>query len=488
MKTTMKKIAVFFLAAIIGGLVSVGAYKLFEKKTYLSTAANTPGKYARYTMSNITVPTFDFSAVSELVTPMVVHIKTKIEPKQSNKKDVPDNPFDMWDFFNHGYPMPQGPQQASGSGVIISEDGYIITNNHVVEGADKIEVVLNDKRTFDGEVVGVDQQTDLAVVKIKAGNLPYISYGNSDSLKVGQWVIAVGNPFNLTSTVTAGIVSAKGRNLNLLKKEYAIESFIQTDAAVNPGNSGGALVNIRGELVGINTAIASETGQYIGYSFAIPSNIVRKVIGDIIKFGKVQRGILGIKITEVTEEVAEKHDLDKPMGVLVSEIMENSAAGDAGIIKDDVIIRINNVSVNSVSELQEQVSRNKPGDKIQVTVLRNKKEKVFDVILKDANGYTHVAVSNDTEIKKIIGAEFVTLSQGELNKYSIENGVKVKSVGNGKFKEAGIPKNFIIIKIDKKKVYNEQDVYDILGKVRDGILIEGINPDGSKGYYGFGIE
>lgn len=287
MKTTLKKIAVLIIAAMIGGFAAVGAYKLFEHKNLFYADNSVPGRYARYNIGNITVPSFDFSAVSELVTPTVVHIKTTIEAKKNDNPQQGNEPFDPFEFFNHGFQVPQGPQEASGSGVIISDDGYIITNNHVIENADNIEVVLNDKRSFKAEIIGRDQQTDLALLKIKASGLPYSGYGNSDSLRVGEWVIAVGNPFNLTSTVTAGIVSAKGRNLNLLKKEYAIESFIQTDAAVNPGNSGGALVNIRGELIGINTAIASENGQYVGYSFAIPSNIVRKVIGDILKFGKV---------------------------------------------------------------------------------------------------------------------------------------------------------------------------------------------------------
>jgi serine protease Do len=490
MKTNMRKAAVIFLAALLGGFISLGAYKLTERKIFYSSADGTPGRYSRYTIGNITVPSFDFTAVSELITPAVVHIKTKIEPKQADKKNGnDDNPMDLWNFFNHGYPMiPQGPQQASGSGVIITNDGYIITNSHVIEGADKIDVVLNDKRTFEGKVIGVDKQSDLAVLKIKTTDLPFVTYGNSDSLKVGEWVVAVGNPFNLTSTVTAGIVSAKGRNLNLNRNNYAIESFIQTDAAVNPGNSGGALVNIRGQLVGINTAIASETGQFIGYSFAIPSNIVRKVVSDILKFGKVQRGILGVQISEVTDEVASKHHMDKPQGVLVSAIMENSAAGEAGIKKNDIIIKIDNVNVNSVSELQEQVSYRKPGDKVQVTVVRDEKEKVLEVTLKDAGIISVTAKIDESEIKKMIGAEFESLSASDLNKMGIENGIRVKSVGEGKFRDAGIPKNFVILKIDKQKIYKEEDIYNILGKTTDGVLIEGINPDGSRGYYGFGLE
>jgi len=488
MKTILKKAGILLLAAVVGGFAGAGAYKLMEKKNQSAFGTQVPGKYTKYTIGNITIPSFDFSAVSEVVTPTVVHIKTTVESNKSNGNAQPQNPYNLFDFFNHGFPIPQGPQQASGSGVIITDDGYIITNNHVIDGADKIEVILNDKRSFSAEIVGTDQQTDLALLKIKAKELPYMTYGNSDSLKVGEWVIAVGNPFNLTSTVTAGIVSAKGRNLNLLKKEYAIESFIQTDAAVNPGNSGGALVNIRGELIGINAAIASETGQYIGYSFAIPSNIVSKVISDMLKFGKVQRGILGIRISEVNEEVAEKHGLDKPRGILVYEIMENSAAGDAGIKKDDIIIKVNGANVNSVAELQELVSRNRPGDKIKVTLLRNNKEKEIEVTLKDANGYIKTTATTNKAIKELIGAEFEPLTPSELNKYGIKNGVKVKRVLNGKFKEAGIPKNFIITSIDKKKVYKEEDIYDILGKITDGILIEGINTDGSKGYFGFGLN
>jgi serine protease Do len=369
--------------------------------------------------------TFDFSEVSEAVMPTVVHIKTISNPKQDQTAENGrggqggQNPFD---FFGPGFNMPQrpqGPQMASGSGVIISTDGYIVTNNHVVADADNIEVVLYDKRSYKGDVIGRDPNTDMALIKIDADNLNAITVGNSDESKVGQWVLAVGNPFNLTSTVTAGIISAKGRNIQLLGGGSAIESFIQTDAAVNPGNSGGALVNTKGELIGINTAIASQTGQYEGYSFAVPANLMKKVIKDFKEFGEVQRGYLGVEIQDIDNKIAEEKGLSRPQGILVRSVNDNSAAEDAGVKKGDVIIKIDGITVNSVSSLQELVGTKRPGDHAKITLLRDNKEKEYDVILKNKDGKTGIITSATKEMKKGLGASFDPVSETEKAKLKI---------------------------------------------------------------------
>ena len=296
----------------------------------------------------------------------------------------------------------------------------------MIENSNEIRVILNDKRSYDAKVIGYDYQTDLAVLKIDAKDLSFLQFGNSDNLKIGEWVIAGGNPFNLNSTITAGIVSAKARNLNLLQRQYAVESFIQTDAVVNPGNSGGALVNVSGELIGINTAIATQTGAYEGYAFAIPSNLVKKIVDDLIKFGKAQRGLLGIQIGEVTQEIANSNDLAKIEGVLVVSVMENSAAEDAGIKKNDIITKVNDVVVNSMPELQELISRNRPGDKVNLSILRKGKEMQINVVLKDSRGNAQIVSNSKSIDEKILGADFDIISEDELKlqPYEQENSRK----------------------------------------------------------------
>jgi len=320
-------------------------------------------------------------------------------------------------------------QESSGSGVIISNDGYIVTNNHVIDNSKEIEVTLNDKRTFKAKLVGTDPNTDIALIKIDAEKLPVILFGNSDSLKVGEWVLAVGNPFNLTSTVTAGIVSAKARNINIINSKMKIESFIQTDAAVNPGNSGGALVNTRGELVGINTAIASQTGSYAGYAFAVPTSIVQKVVSDIRQFGVVQRAVLGVSMGDITDKLAKEKNLKTMEGAYVDEVVENSAAEKAGIKKEDVITKVNGVDVKSAAQLQEQIGRYSPGDKVSITVLRNNKEITLNAELKNRQGNTSV-VSSDANTD-MLGAEFKEISAKLKNQFQLEYGIEVKSVSKG---------------------------------------------------------
>lgn len=388
----MKKTLSILLIASIGGLTSLGVYKLFEKndpgKTGIQDEHASPQK-PLVSFANLTIPPengIDFTAAAEMTVNAVVHVKTIQEGQTYRYSD----PF--YDFWGQGrtYEYKTPPRKGFGSGVIISDDGYIVTNNHVIDNADNIVVTLNDKRTFTAELIGTDPSTDLSLLKIDATGLNRIVFGNSDKVRIGEWVLAVGNPYNLTSTVTAGIVSAKGRSINILRDKYRIESFIQTDAAVNQGNSGGALVNTRGELIGINSAIASPTGAYSGYSFAIPVDIVKKVVGDLMEYGEVQRAFIGISIRNLDAQLASEMNIDEIKGVYVAGLSEGGAAMDAGIMEGDVIIRINKVEVNNAPELQEQVSRYRPGDKISVTIKRNNKEMVRNLLLKDKLGKTRI--------------------------------------------------------------------------------------------------
>ncbi len=478
----MKKYLGLLTVASLGGLIAVGVTKLIDHEK--SSTIFTENVAARYASLSDIGSRPDFVEVADLVTPTVVHILTTAEASQQQEE---------MDFF--GFQMPNMPRSGSGSGVIISQDGYIVTNNHVIDGATKIKVVLNDKREFDAELLGKDPNTDMALLRIDEKNLPFAMVGNSDEVKVGQWVLAVGNPFNLTSTVTAGIVSAKGRNLNLLKdprkpeSQYSIESFIQTDAAVNPGNSGGALVTADGKLIGINTAIASQNGQYAGYAFAVPSNLMKKIIDDLLKYGEVQRGFLGVSIQDINGTLADKEGLREVRGVFVAKVNANSAAEDAGIKDKDVIVKIGEVLVNSSSELQEQIGKRNPGDKIMVTVSREGKEKLFEVILKNKEGKIGIIKSERVENDKVLNSEFESITRDERLKLKIANGVRLKKADEKiVIKKAGVPNGFIIVSIDKKPVYTPSDVKRALTDKKGGVLLEGVNPDGSKGYYGFGLE
>ena len=332
------------------------------------------------TESVTSVAPVDFTQAAEMSVGAVVHVKTKYNVYGKQYVD----PFYQF-FFGRPQQQPQQQAQASGSGVILSEDGYIVTNNHVIAQANEIEVVLNDKRSFTAQLIGTDPNTDIALLKIDATGLPTLQMGNSDDLKIGEWVLAVGNPFNLTSTVTAGIVSAKARNINILDADMKIESFIQTDAAVNPGNSGGALVNTRGELVGINTAIASQTGSYAGYAFAVPTSIVQKVVADLRQYGSVQRALLGIRMLDITSDVQQYYGLKSLEGVYIAEVVPGSAAEKAGVASGDVLIAVDGTAVNSSSELQEKIARHNPGDGVTLTVLRDNARKDLHVTLAAAH-------------------------------------------------------------------------------------------------------
>ncbi|MFM1884289.1 MAG: hypothetical protein RL168_473 [Bacteroidota bacterium] len=431
----------------------------------------------------------DFSSAAEMAVHSVVHVKTSVEQGYTMS---PFNPFH--DFF-FGFGERQMPEmtprmvQGSGSGVIISEDGYIVTNNHVVDKAKEVKVSLNDGREFAAEVIGTDPTTDLAVLKIDAKKLPALPFGNSDEVKLGEWVLAVGNPFNLTSTVTAGIISAKGRSINIIDNQSAIEAFIQTDAAVNPGNSGGALINTSGELIGINTAISTRSGSYEGYSFAVPANIARKVVDDMLRFGVVQRAYLGVSIADVTPELAKEMKLDATQGVYLSEVVDNGAANKAGIQKGDVIVGAGGKTIKRSSELLEVIGSRRPGDVLDVTVLRDGKSKTFNVTLRNREGNTNVVKKEDLEDMQTLGATFESLSAEDRGRYGLRGGVKITSVGNGKLKEAGVPNGFILIKLNNMPVSSQDDVKKILGQLNpgDGVLLQGYRPDGRPDYFAFGL-
>lgn len=479
----MKKVLTLFIAASLGGLAAVGISKAFDGNRSETIEQKQNATFTSYP-TGTTVPMFDFTGASELVTPAVVHIMTHLSPSQKQGED----PFG---FFGDEFSTPR-ESEASGSGVIITADGYIATNNHVIEDATSIEVVLNNKKSYRAELVGTDPQTDLALLKIDEAGLAFLKFGNSDQLKVGEWVLAVGNPFNLTSTVTAGIVSAKGRNINLLRtadNQYAIENFIQTDAAVNPGNSGGALVNLKGELIGINTAIASRTGTFAGYSFAVPVNIVKKVMEDLLQYGNVQRGFLGIQIRDIDAQFANENNIKNIAGVYVAEVNAGGAAEIAGIKKGDIVMKINDVSVNSSSELQEQVSRFHPGDNIQVTVLRKGDEKILTARLRNKEGKTEI-IKNEV-IKENLsagGADFANISKEDKGKLGVQNGVALKKIGAGSFKDAGIPEGFVIIKVDKKPVFTAQELKRVLDSKKGGILIEGVDKNGKEAAFGIRMQ
>lgn len=391
------------------------------------------------------------------------------------------------DFFSFLLP-PQSRErsyQTSGSGVIISEDGYVITNNHVVQDAETINVVLNDKRSFVARLVGNDPSSDLAVIKIEADGLDPLQFGNSDEVKIGEWVLAVGNPFNLTSTVTAGIVSAKARNINILGNKMSnapIESFIQTDAAVNPGNSGGALVNLKGELVGINTAIASSTGSYTGYSFAIPSNIVRKVTSDLIQYGMTQKANIGVHFAEMDSKLAEVKGIKSVRGIYIGYVIKDGAADKAGIKDGDIITSIDGKSVNSNAEFNEVVAQHSPGDVVKVAIERDGKPFYFDVTLFNSMGNTDI-IRNDTEAaEQILSGSFREVNDKEKQQYGISKGIVIEKVGKSPFARLGIKNGFIITSIDKKVNISIEDIRQ-LEKRKGKLIVEGFYPNDSRTYY-----
>jgi Do/DeqQ family serine protease len=436
----------------------------------------------------------DFRYAAAISTPCVVHIKSTFKAERTSLRGgQQQDPFGngFFQFFGGTNPYQQQmePEVASGSGVIVSKDGYIVTNNHVVDNATDIEVVLNDNKTYKAKVIGKDPDTDIALLKIDGSDdLPYIQFANSDSVDVGEWVLAVGNPFNLSSTVTAGIVSAKGRNINLHGEDEAngtstaIESFIQTDAAVNPGNSGGALVNLNGALVGINTAIASPTGSYAGYSFAVPSNIVKKVVLDLEKYGISQRGFLGITIRTMDDATAKEVNFDKPYGVYVEGVNKGSASEEGGLKHNDVITRINGFPVNSSPELQAQVEMYRPGDKITVEFIRDGKTETATVTLK--NKYNSIAtVDNSLDVLNALGIKIENLTDAEKRDLGLQGGVRIADVKGGKLSEfTDIRKGFVVTQIDDQAVNNTEDFLNIMKDKTGKVLLEGVYPNKPESY------
>lgn len=484
---TMKHAIGYFGMALSGGLLALWIHGQFVPTQATSEALGrtVPMNYVSLpgpSGSSVVVP--DFTEAAERTVNAVVHVTTETMITQRD----PLQEF----FWGYRAPQQQHAQQGAGSGVIISDDGYIVTNNHVVEGADKISIHLNDKRMLEAQVIGRDPSTDIALLKVDATELPFMTYGNSDDVRVGEWVLAVGNPFNLTSTVTAGIVSAKARSINLLQRDdmreiFPIESFIQTDAAVNPGNSGGALVNAAGQLIGINTAIASQTGTYAGYSFAVPVNIAKKVTGDLLEFGSVQRAYIGVSISDMDQTLAKAVGLDPIRGVYVKGLTEDGAAAASGIEVGDVILKVGSMTVDNVPALQEQVGKFRPGNSVAVSIWRDGAERTLDVKLRGKDGTTKVAAAKPSDAGLVLGAEVAPASADELKALKIESGVKVKSINGGRLRSSGIREGFIITRIDQQLVRTPEDIAKILEQKKGGVLIEGIYPNGVKAYYGLGI-
>lgn len=480
--------------AITAGCVAFGAY-LHARYTEYTAVPAAPatvndsasvfaGQMSASKVAMSYAPT-DFTEAASKSVESVVHVKILQESKQNGYGQ--SDPFFQFFFGPRVQPQPQGPHLAgSGSGVIISSDGYIVTNNHVIENADKIEIVLNDRRVYEGTLIGTDKTTDIALVKIEADNLQPLAFGNSESLQVGEWVLAVGNPFNLTSTVTAGIVSAKSRNMGINQSQMSVESFIQTDAAVNPGNSGGALVNTRGELVGINTAIASNTGSYAGYSFAVPTSIVQKVAADLKEYGEVQRALLGVSIAEINAETQKKYNLDKPEGVLVMDVSEGSAAREAGIQEEDIIMAVDGKPTKTVPQLQEQIAQHRPGDSVKVLFIRNGKEQTAVVTLRNVRGTTEVVKVSDAG--SILGGTLRPLSDEEKQQLRVRYGIKVEKAGQGKLKQSGVRDGFIILKANRTPITSVEELEQITSTASEGLFISGIYPNGKVAYYAINLQ
>lgn len=479
----VKNLFVTALIAIVSTVATLAMYEKFYNGDFggRSNALANPFQLtsANFPVAPSGMAPVDFTYAAALTTPSVVHVKTTY--KQTGSAGTQDDIFRQ--FFGDDFNWGEGNQQASGSGVIVSDDGYIVTNYHVVKNADKIQVVFFDRHQATAELIASDPSTDIAVLRVDMKDLPNIKFGDSDSVRVGDWVMAVGNPFDLASTVTAGIVSAKGRKIDILGENAStpVESFIQTDAAVNPGNSGGALVNLQGQLIGINTAIATPTGTFAGYSFAVPVNIVKKVVSDLTKYGVVQRAYLGVEV-DVT-----KDDLG---GVYVSTVVDGSGAKDAGIETGDIITHINNAPIQSFPELQEQLSKYGPGDKVNVNVIRNKDRKNLVVLLKNQKGNTEIVKRETNEMVQSLGIETEDVNSKEADYYNIDGGVKVTGIKNGKiYQQTRIRTGFIITAVDEEKISNYNDLAKILqDKAGKNVIIEGIYPTFPNKIYNYGLS
>lgn len=478
-KIVMKKgLLIVALAAVAGGLTAWIVAKSAMPETAGSiTQVVGDSQYRTVNLSLDNYPDFTYAAESAI--DAVVYVKVVSREMSRQAPSI----FDF--FFGYGGTPQERERVGSGSGVIIRQDGYIVTNNHVIEGATDIEVTLTNNKTFKAELIGTDPATDVALIKVDAQGLPVIPFGDSDKLRLGEWVLAIGSPYNLRSTVTAGIVSAKGRSIPDNSREFKIESFIQTDAAVNPGNSGGALVDKAGNLVGINTAIVSQTGAYAGYSFAVPVNIVKRIVDDLMDFGSVRRAVLGVVMSPITQEIADKLKLSSLNGVYIVEVSPGSAAEQAGVKKEDVLVKIDSVQVTNASSVQEMVSGFYPGDKATLTVIRSGKEKELEVTFK-GTAQENVTVTEDGSVA-FYGSAIKEASKETKERLGIKSGVEIVSVGPGKIMDAGVTEGFVILYVNDQPVSKPQDVINIIKKSKRAVFIEGLTSYGKVSYFGFGI-
>jgi Do/DeqQ family serine protease len=487
----MGRIRTGIIGGVTGGILMFLGVIVFhnpekvEPKTVSpsSNENNLPAKYVTFPGAAGPELAMDFTYAAENTLNTVVHVTNEFTQNFSR------DPF--YEFF-YGPRGGNQTQKATGSGVIISEDGYIVTNNHVIADADNIQIMLNNNESYKATLVGADPSTDIALLKIDARGLAHISFGNSDKVRIGEWVLAVGNPFNLNSTVTAGIVSAKARDIDLLKYDenkevFPLESFIQTDAAVNPGNSGGALVNVSGELIGINTAIASKTGSYAGYSFAVPSAIVKKVTDDLLEFGMVQRAFIGVALTNIDQEIADNRGFGNTKGVLITGLIPDGAASDAGIKEGDVIVKIGSLEINSVPALQEQIGKFRPGDQVSLTIRRDGSLRQIDVVLRNREGKTRMLDKLEIDKYSALGATFKKITTEDMKTFNIKGGIKVTTIGPGKLRSAGVKEGMIITKVDQKHVTSPEELVNFLNTKKGGVLLEGITANGGKAFFGFGL-
>ena len=476
-----KSLLTICVSAVVAGLTAFGVVKACVPGEVAGASAISADGAAYRTVNLSQTDYPDFTYAAESAVDAVVYVKVTIRQQQNYTVD----PFFRFFFGDQATPQSR-EQQGSGSGVIIRPDGFIVTNNHVVDGATKVEVTLNNNKTYPATVIGTDPATDVAIIKIDAQGLPVVPFGDSDQLRLGQWVIAIGSPYDLRSTITAGIVSAKGRQMPHYNGEFKIESFIQTDAAVNPGNSGGALVNQKGELVGVNTAIISQTGSYTGYSFAIPSNIVRKIADDLIDFGSVKRAILGVTMSAITDEKAKELKLFSPNGVYIEEVLEGGAAHKAGIRKGDVLVKVDSTAITSPSSLQEKVSSYNPGDKAAVTVIRGGDEKILEVTFQGTASETGTRdIDGSTAF---YGSKIREASKETLAALGLKSGVEIVSVGPGKIQDAGVKDGFIILYVNDQPVSKAEDVINIVKKAKRAVYVEGVTSYGKAAYFAFGKD
>lgn len=500
MKNTLKKLVPYAFVGVISGATTFGAINYFGVKNHDSEFS-----YFAPKNSDVKFASFNSAAGDDFVKAAKMTVPAVVSIKNFSNRTSARSEMDLFEQF-FGNPFGNTPQQKQqnstpnmpsgmGSGVIISPDGYIISNNHVIAGANKLEVVLSNKKSYTANLVGTDPTTDIALLKIEEKGLPYLNFANSDNVEVGQWVLAIGNPMGLNSTVTAGIVSAKGRSIDLLRQQSRtpIENFIQTDAAINPGNSGGALVNPNGELIGINSAISSKTGYYEGYGFAVPSNLARKVVEDIKKFGLVQRGFLGVNSLDLSDErlvtsynQQKKTNIKAGEGAYITDVTEKSGAEDAGLRTGDIITKVDNTIISGYSDLSYTVGSKRPGDKVTVTYTRNGKEITVNVTLKDDKGRTGFRSKDDLTVTEKIGSEFEPLSERFKTDYGLNSGVIAKNVTDGsEMAKIGVVDNYIVIEVNGKPVNSQKDVEKILQGYSGNVQVKYVDEMGRITTRGF---